>query len=488
MHWRWAALGAFAFIAMESPSFASNGSNYLQLLNGVDVFYGGKYNPPHPSGTMGVWRCIPADTMHAPTMTIDPVGTVPPGKYAYKIQRLNFTACASSGASAMWPTLALSSSDGDCRLTGGTGSGLNFGFVSTMPFFGTGGWGHVAFGPLNSSSGTVNLLALVGGTQFAGPFQAGPTGALVYGIDLNLIWESPSTIAVPEGESLTYWISESLTQGPGNYMYWTASEDERSVCSSMSAIASAIGTPNGAVLRVPPNREFGMFVSTLDAAMTAAVAPTAFDVGLPNTTMAAATGGVNPMDTGTGARTLSLTGQTPEGGNGLGFETLSFNTFAERSFSDPHIGGGILVFANLMAFNSLGSPSCGPWSPGYVPLASGGPGGPVLSTKIPQRPRIVGKLDAVTLALIANPAWILSTLHDLDDAGAEYPMFPGFTVRGGSTGNTGGFAIPVPNLPSLVGVEMFFSGVHLTAGNTSIARTSNEGHWHTNGFATTFFP
>ncbi len=480
------ALAAAASMGFAAAALAGNGSNYQQLLNGEDFFYGGFYNPIAPVGTMGVWRCIPSDVLHAPTMTVDPNGTVAPGNYATKICAVNFTACASTGIVAVWPTIALSSSDGDCRITAGTGTTLNFGFASSAAFFGVGGFGFFGFGPGNSSTGTVNLLALIGNVQFGGPFSITAAGATVYGLGLNLqaVFGSPSTIAVPEGESLTYWISESLTQGPGNYMYWTASEDERNICSSMSAIASAIGTPNGGVFRVPTNREFGMFISTLDSAMMAAVAPTAFDVGGANTTMAVL--GTNAMDTGTGARTISLTGATPEGGNGLGFETLSFNTYNENNAFGT---SGVLMFANLMAVNALGQPACGPWSAGYFALPTGGAGGPTLSSLIPQNPRIVGKLDIVALNLISNPVWTLSTIHNTTAGGTEYPMFPGFTVtNGGNSGNTGGFAIPVPNLGALVGVQLMFSGVGLNGSNSAIAKTSNNGHSHTNGYATMFFP
>ena len=478
------ALAAAASVGFAAAAFAGNGSNYQQLTNGIDFFYGGFYNPQNPVGTMGVWRCFPSDVLHSPTMVIDPNGTVAPGNYASKISSVNFTGCASTGITAVWPTIALSSSDGDCRLTAGTGTTLNFGFASSAAFFGVGGFGFFGFGPLNSSTATVNLLALIGNVQFGGPFTAGPTGATVYGLGLLLqpVFGSPSSIAVPDGESLTYWISENMVQGPGNYMYWVASEDERNICSSMSAIASAIGTPNGGVFRVPTNREFGMFVSTIDATTMAAVAPTAFDIGGLNTTMGAA----NPMDTGTGGRTLSLTGVTPEGGNGLGFETLSFNSNNENNVFGT---SGVLMFCNLMAVNLLASPACGTWSAGYLALPTGGSGGPVLSTLIPQNPRIVDKLDTVALALINNPVWTLSTIHNTTPGGSEYPMFQGFTIaNGGSTGNTGGFAIPVPNLAALVGVQLMFCGTGLNGSNSAIAKTANNGHSHANGYATLFFP
>lgn len=472
------ALAAAASLGFAASALAGNGSNHLQLHSGLDFFFGGFLNPTAPTGTMGAFRCIPSDVLHAPTLVVDPTWAgFTQGTYAAKVCGLHFSALGSTGITAVWPNIVLSSSDGDCRFA--PGGVLNYGFASTATVFGSGpGFGFFGVGPLNGSTpGAVNLLAGILNVQFGGPFVLGPTGATVYGLQLNIqpIFGSPSTITVPEGESLTYWMAENLVQGPGAYQYWCASFDERNICSSVSFLASAIGTPTGAVFGLPTTFEFGMHIATEDATLMVAVAPTAADIGLPNTTM----GATNPMDTGMGGGTLSLTGVTPEGGNGLGFETFSFNSYDERN---EFGGSGKLLFLNVRSVNALGTPSCGDWTAGYFALPTGGPGGPVLSTLIPQNPRIVAQLDAVALSLIGNPVWTLSTLHNTIPAGSEYPMFPGFTViNGGSTGNTGGFGIPVPNLAVLVGVEVYVSGTNLNASNTAIAKTSALGHSHQNG-------
>jgi hypothetical protein len=480
------ALAAMASVGFAATALAGNGSNFQQLTNGIDYFFGGFLNPQAPVGTHGTFRCVPSDVLHAPTLVVDPAWAgFTQGTYAAKVNAIHFTACASTGITAVWPNITLSSSDGDCRFA--PGGVLNYGFASSAAFFGVGGFGWMGVGPLNGTTpGAVNLLALIGGLTFGGPFTAGPTGATVYGLalDLTALFGSPSTITVPGGESLTYWIAEDLVQGPLDYQYWVGSLDERNICSGMSFFASAIGTPNGAVFAFQSSLEWGMFVSTLDATLMAAVAPSAFGVGGTDTTMAL--GGLNPMDTGTGGRTLSLTGATPEGGNGLGFESLSFNSY---DCANAFGGSGKLLFCNLMAVNALGTPSCGPWTAGYFGVPTGGPGGPVLSTLIPQNPRITGQLDAVALNLISNPVWTTLTLHAVAPGGNEYPMFPGFAAAmGGSTGNQGGFGIPVPNLAQLVGIQLYFSGVGLNAASSAIAKTANNGHSHQNGYAVLMFP
>lgn len=478
-------LGRLAFVAAASVGFAAsafgaNGSNFLQLMNGIDFFYGGGYNPQNPpvGVTNGFWRCVPSGVLHAPTHAISGPDA---GTYATKIDALHFTSCASTGAAATWPTIALSSGDSDCRAV--VGGGLNFGFASAAAFGGTGlGW--FAVGP---TSGTqLNLLALIFNATFPGPHQAGLSGAIVYGLNLQV---SPvfgvSSITVPEGQSLTYWMADDLAEGPGQYQYITGSENERAICSSLSFFASgvaAVGTVlTGAVFGSPTQREWGMFISTVDGALMVATAPT---VAIPgsNTTMGAS----NPMDTGTGGLTVSLTGATPEGGNGLGgVEILSFNGYDQNNAFG---GSGRVMFANLASVNVLAQPSCGSWSAGYFGLPTGGPGGPALAGG-PNFPRIVGQLDTIALNLIGNPVWTISTIHQMAAGGNQYPMFPGFpALIGGSTGNNGGFGIPIPALPALVGVELFFSGVGLNGGGTGIAPLANNGHSHANGWNTFFFP
>lgn len=472
---RFRGLVCGSILLCASQALAGSGSNYLQLMNGIDFFYGGFLNPLQPNGTHGAFRCIPSDILHAPTRVIDPnatPGTL--GTYAAKISSLHFTACASTGSIASWPAIVLSSSDGDCRFApGGT---LNYAFASSSALFGGAQNGWIAVGPQNGSTpGQTTLLASILNLTFAGPFSAGPTGATIYGLQLDLTATigGPSSIAVPVDNSVTYWMSDNPVQGPGVYQYWVASADEQSAASSLTFFASAIGTPGGGVFSFPQTFEWGMFVSTLDATLMAAVPALPFSSG---PTM----GTQNPIDTGTVGRAISLS-LTSGGGS----QTLSFNSYDEGNVFG---GSGKIVFANVMAFNSLGQPSFGPWSPGYTPLATGGPGGPVLSTQIPQQPRLVGKIDAVALALAQNPLWLLATTHQVTPGGNDYPMIPGIpAAMGGSTGNNGGFALPIPNLPLLIGVQLYFSELGLTPSST-LARNANDGHSHSNGFATMLFP
>jgi hypothetical protein len=322
------------------------------------------------------------------------------------------------------------------------------------------------------------LLGAVFDIKLSGPWTIVPTSAWLYGVDLNLInLGSPSAITVPEGESLVYWLSEGPNQSFGHYQYWAASEDEQNLCSSLSGIASALGTTSGSLATTHAGREFGMFVGTLDASLMVGITPGSqvTPQGLPETTM----GTFNPMDTGTGGRTISISGIGPP-------IRLSFNSY---DVADDFITSGKLVFANLMAVSSIFAPSCGSWDPAYTALATGGPGGPVLSTSIPQQPRLTGKLDTLALSLAMNPAWVLSTRHDVTPGGNEYPLFPGIAAkRGGSTGNNGGSAIPVPSLPALVGVQLYFSALGLDATGNIVAKLAANGHTHSNGYATLFFP
>ncbi len=473
------ALALVAALVLASDGIAGNRSNFLQLTNGVDFSYGGFYNPIFPQGTMGVWRCYPSELLHSPTRTVDPAGTVPAGTYATKITALHFTTLASGVTPPSWPTIVLSSSDGDCRLA--PGGQLNFGFgSSTAALAAAPGTGWFGFGPLNSSSGTAHVLAAFTNVQAPQIWTYGPaSAALSYALEIDQQLGSPSAIAVPEGESLTYWIAERMNQGPGSYQYWMASEDETSVCSSLSSLASAIGTPHGGVFRVPSNREFGMFIGTLDATLMAATSPR-WSIGGSDITM----GTTNPMDTGTGALDISISGLGTTTAQGH-YATISFNSYDDAGSS---FRAGKMVFANRAGFNSLGLPSCGAWSPGHQALPTGGPGGPVLSTAIPQQPRLVGRIDTLTAVLVANPTWIVSTTHATKSGGTEYPMFPGFAADGGSTGNTGGFAVRIPNDPLLVGEEFFFSGVNVDLVSGGLAVLANNGHSNQNGFLTRLRP
>src|SRR5688572_9279297 len=97
-------LGRLAFATTASLGFAAsalagNGSNFQQLMNGEDFFYGGFFNPNNPVGTHGVWRCIPSDVLQSPTLVVDPAQAgFTQGTYAAKVSSLHFAVAGSAGS------------------------------------------------------------------------------------------------------------------------------------------------------------------------------------------------------------------------------------------------------------------------------------------------------------------------------------------------------------------------------------------------------
>lgn len=466
-------LGAALYGAPNAA--AANGSNYIHLVNGVDYFFG--KTPPNGNFT-GIWRCFPSDILHAPTRVVNPNDTLTFQTYATKIVSLWITITASPAPSTIdFPTIALSSSPGTCAFLTSGGTALNYGLASVA------GFGTPVVGPING--GTINLLAGIAGASITSPTTA-PGQLVQLELDLEGLFAGFSTVAVPEGESLVYWVQDDPTQtGAGNMQYWTGSVDEKNLCSSYSYLLSTQAGGLTAFAFVP-NFEWSIGLGTLDATFSTYVSstgpgPSSLNAHGPQT------GITQPFDSGSGSRTISVSDAvTPPGP-----ELLGFATYNEAS---PFATAGRLVLANIEAITTNGQFNCFYiTNPGEIFLATGGPGGPVLSNATPQRPRIVGKFDVLTNALLTNPIWLAGSRHNVTAGGINIPWFAGAggnptIFPSGATGNTGGFAFPIPAIPQLVGLTLFFSNVALNGSGTAITPNAANGHVHANGYDAKFFP
>lgn len=439
---------------MPTTASAGNGSNYVHLLNGIDYFF---LTAPTGGSTRGIWRCFPEDMLRAPTRVTDPANPEF-GNYAAKLCTVHMSATGSAGGSWFFPTIAISTNAGGCKFTQSAGTALNFGLAST-------GFGSVVVGPLNGNPAGVALQVVVIGTSITNPAA---TGTIVQvALNLNQLPGSPSTIPVPDGESMTLWLQESPLQiGPGSRMYWAGSLSERNLCSGYSFLLSA-----GLPIAFNPAWEWSAGVGTIDASMSATVSCAG----------ACATG---TFDQGSGTRTISITGTginpaTTTAGNSLGFAHYDEN----NAFG----GSPKLVILNLAGFTANGAPTCTASGANFVSNPAGGPGGPPLSGLLNQ-PRSVARIDVVATCLLTGGFWTAATTHSGVAGGINIPWFPAIGPISGASGVTGGFQIPVPALPVLVGKQLYASGLSLNATGTAIAPLANNGHSHTNGFGMLFFP
>jgi hypothetical protein len=331
---------------------------------------------------------------------------------------------------------------GDCQFLTSAGF-LNIGLATG---FGNGLLGVV--GPINGGVPNPNILASI--NNIVAPNAGVGAGFIqLTNIALAAIPGAPSAITVPGGENLVMFIHDNPFSNdpanPGNNQYWTWSTDERNLCSAGSAsfvlTTTAAGTAGAHFFG---DNELGWDFGTLDATMTATVMSNG---GGPLGNNAWA-GLAAPFDAGSGHRTISITGANPTFGAPLnpplGSDSLGFNTYDE----DHPLGGSArLVFVNAAGFNAL----CfnqGIQLPTGGPGPDAGPGSLVIGSLIPQQTRIVGKWDSLTAALIGNPIWLGGTGHDTTVGGTNIPFFPAAALVGGSTGNTGGFQIPLPPLPT----------------------------------------
>jgi len=307
-----------------------------------------------------------------------------------------------------------------------------------------------------------------------------PPGTIIQTLLDLTAFGSPSAIPVPDGESLTLWHAAPNNQVPGGNHYWTGSFSERNLCSGYSFLLSGGSLSALTSIGFNPAWEWSTGIGTIDATMTNIVS-----VGASGSSSHSAS--TQPFDQGTGSMTVSVTGTGLFSATTSSGEILGFNSYDE---SNAFGGSSRLVFTNLWGFTSDGSTHClsgaNP-NPAAVTLGTGGPGGPMLSS-LGNQPRVVAKLDTLALSLAANPIWTAATIHTTSAGGSNIPWFPAAAGISGSTGNGSGFAIPVPPLPSLVGITLFSSSVGLNASGTAIAALANNGHSHSNGTAATFFP
>lgn len=460
-----AALALSAVMFSVQKAEAANGSNYLHLINGVDYFYG---KTPPAGNLVGIWRCFPSEMLHSPTKVVNP-GSGLVGTYATKIVAMHFTMSASAGKQITFPTVALSSGVGSCHFltSGGT---LNYGLFSVA------GFGTIVGGPLDGG-GIVNLLAGVANANIAYPFSA---PGFVFQILLNLaaVPGFPSTIPVPEGESLVFWVQDDPNQfGAGTMQYWTGSQDEQYLCSISHSFLFSGGT--GTAFAFIPAFEWSVGLGSLDATATPAIR--SLGPGPSSLNAHDAVQGFNPgFDQGTGTLTIANSGST-----GLG-ETLGFAVYDENNI----YGGAFrLAYANLNGV--LGSCAGFTPAPGFAGTAAGGPfNGPTLSTAVPQMPRAVLTLDALTNLVLGNTIWILSTNHSTSFGGLNIPWTPNpADVSGGNmTGFHGGFGIPLPIHPAIPGLVIDWANFAVDNTDSFLDHAGGQGHSLSNSYKTTFFP
>lgn len=479
---RMAAAALALSVGFGSFAEAGNGSNYIAMLNGLDYFFGtGPYTGA--AGLRGTWRCFPSENLHSPTRVVD-VNNPSVGTYAAKVCAIHQVVTASPGYFVNWPTIALSSSPGTCHATGS--GGLNFGIGSAGP-----GVGFFLAGPLDGGGPGAVTAWVIAGAGFTNPTSA-PN--FVLESVLNLVGAfnplgggTISAVPIPDGHSMTLFHGEANNQtGAGSRMYYTGSLDERNICSGYSFLLSSNAS---GLVGIGFNQawEWATGVGTLDATMTNIVAVGASGGGPSGLNAhSSSTAFAQPFDQGTGATTVSLTATTPFAFTSAAApEILGYASYDE---SNQFGGSNRLVAMNLAGLTVDGSTSClNGTNPAFLPLATGGAGGPALSGAGNQ-PRFVAKLDTVALTLLSNPIWIATTIHGTTPGGSNRPWVPGAAGISGSTGNTGGAAIPIPPLPILVGLRMYQSSVGLNAAGTAIAPLANSGHSHSNGTAFNFFP
>jgi hypothetical protein len=462
---------------------AGNGSNYIHMLNGIDYFFGIAPYSGAP-GLQGIWRCFPSDMLHSPTRVTDP-GSPEAGNYASKICAVHQSTNASPFIAVTFPNITLSTSDGKCHFLASGGTALNFGLAT-----GTGN-GFAVIGPLTGqgTAATVSGAWAIANVGFTNPFSA-PNIIIQTILNLVGLFGSPSAVPVPDGEALTLWHADMNTQAAGNNNYWTGSFDERNLCSGYSFLLSGGSLASVVGIGFNPAWEWSTGVGTVDATMTNVVAVGASGGGPSGLNAhASSTAFASPFDQGTGAMTVSVSGAGLFGAttSGSGGDILGYNSYDE---SNAFGGAGRLVFANLWRLTLDGSPNCtnSPVAnPNELTTPTGGPGGPALSP-LGTNPRSVAQLDTLALTLAANPLWTGATIHTTTAGGSNIPWFPAAAGISGSTGNGSGFMIPVPPLPTLVGITLFSSSVGLNASSTAIAALANNGHSHSNGSALTFFP
>ena len=452
---------------------AGNGSNYIHLLNGLDYFFLG--SPPN-GALQGIWRCFPSDVLHSPTLVVDP-SNPEVGSYASKVCAIHISGSTPPGGVFVFPTISISTSDGDCQFLRSGGTALNFGLVplpSIAPNVG------FVVGPLSGNgvpaSNLVTQLVLTG-TSITNPASA-PSIIVQLTLALAGVPGSPSAIPVPSGDAMTLWLQEDPAQTPSTRMYWAGSLDERNICSGYSFFLSA----SGAAFGFNSAWEYSTGVGTVDATLTAMITSTG---GGPSSLNAhAGTAFTQPVRSRLRRphRLDHRDDAVPRDVDG-GRDARLLHYDERNAFG----GFGRLVVLNLWGVEATASATCSDRSPTFTKLPTGGPGGPVL-TPLLTAPRSVAQIDSLALHLLSNAVWIAATTHSGVAGGSNIPWFPAGAGISGSTGNTGGFALPLPIDPTLIGTQVFYSSLSLDAAGTSIAKLAAGGHSHSNSGSILFFP
>lgn len=439
--------------------FAGNASNYVHLVNGVDFVMPQASTSPSifssPGGTAlyGFWNCIDKESLYAPTMVVDPADSAF-GTYAAKLDAVEINVTNAVGGPIQFPLIVLSSGPGTCTFL--SGSALNWGIAS-----GFGNGFRAIVGPVGSGPATVR--AAFPNVSFPNPNIGGST---LYTLALTLTGGASSAVTIPEGENLTIFLHGDPAQTAAAPDGVAGSLNELALCSSHSymvnSFASGAMTPK--MFAFTPSFEWAFGVSSIDAVLQAYVPPGP---------SGAEANGVFGIDGGSGAADISISALGP-------------GRFGFLVRDDDHpTGCGRFVLGNVAGFRTCFNVA--------LALPSGGPGGPVISTAIPQEPRIVGRVDAMTSAILRTvPHWLMLTGFDTVPGALNGPWVP-IPSSGpvGASGVTGGTLLTVPNHPMLPGIELLWwshplNGSIATA--TAVDPLVNDGHSNSLSCATRFLP
>lgn len=438
---------------------AGNASNYVHLVNGIDFVMPQASSAPSifntPGGTAlyGVWNCIDKESLYAPTKVVDP-GDPSFGHYAAKLDAVEINVTHAPGGPIQFPLIVLSSGPGTCTFL--TSAGPNWSVAS-----GFGNGFRAVVGPSGTAAATIR--AAFPNVSFPNPNVSAST---IYTLALALTGGASSALTIPEGENLTIFVHGDPNQTSSAPEGFAGSSDERALCSSHSYLVNsfASGAMMPRMFAFTPSTEWALGVSSIDAVLQAYV---------PATPGSGGANGAFGIDGGSGAADISV---SPFGPGQFGFLVRD----------DDHPGGcGRFVLGNVAGFRSC-------FNVGLA-LPSGGPGGPLISTSIPQHPRLVGQPDAMTSAMfLSAPQWLMLTGFDTAPSAINGPWLP-VPSNGpvGASGVTGGALLTVPNHPMLPGIELLWwshplNGPLATA--SALDPNVNNGHSNTLSCAMRFVP
>lgn len=448
---RLALLVATSLLTTSIASDAARAEgNYLSQINGIDDAALLPLTMGSPDS--GIFRVFDSKILRAPTRVTNPLdynGNY--GSYAAKVEAIHFGVDTHPAVTTIdVPLLLVSTFPGPHTLA----RGATFATITSSV---QGYLGAVGY------PGT-NILFEAEDLSF--PVTAGGPSGIT---EITIPFDPPLTVA--EGENLLIYLADARHQyNYTNEQSFLISDDENNAWESISYHLDT----NGAISQMPNTVEFYLGASLVDAVTVSG-----------NVLHGPGSSGLNshwslpnPFDAGIGGRTISLSGYDVALGGSFGSSAVTFATFDSTNI---YGGSQRLVLASTYAV------LVSDVSPGIALPGSGT--GPVLSTAIPEAPRIVNSLDLVSYSLLANPFWTLATTHSTTAGGGELPWYSAATPGpAGSSGNVGGFAIPVPNIGSLVGIELSISSLALNATGTAIDKIGNSGHSHSMGYTFVFIP